>query len=207
MQTEQNFQNVQVSVSAADPSAIGLLGLAIVTLVASSQKLGITGDVALVIPWAVFLGAACQIYASVTDGKLGNTFGATAFGAYGFFWLGMAMTWMVQGGVFGEALQASADKHQLGFAFIGYLIFTIIMTYGAASVHKILFVIFVLIDFLFAGLILYTFTGSEIGAVIAGCSELLISLFAFYGCGAAVLNAHFKKTVLPVGKALIDRGR
>jgi len=37
-----------------DPSALGLFGLAMVTLVASSQKLGITDGVAYVLPWAVF---------------------------------------------------------------------------------------------------------------------------------------------------------
>ena len=189
----------------ADPSAIGLLGLAIVTLVASSQKLGITSGVSLVIPWAIFLGALAQLFASNADSKVGNTFGATAFGAYGFFWLGVAMTWLIQSGALGEALRSTADVNQLGFAFVGYLIFTLFMTYGAASTHKVLFSIFVLIDFLFIGLALYTLFGSEFGHWLAGISELAISLFSFYACAAAVLNAHFGKIVLPVGKPLIER--
>jgi len=40
--------NIQAQV--ADPSALGLFGLAIVTLVASSQKLGLTGGTAFIIP-------------------------------------------------------------------------------------------------------------------------------------------------------------
>ena len=71
----------------ADPSALGLFGLAMVTLVASSQKLGITSGTALVIPWAIFLGALAQLYAGVLDYKKKNVFGALAFCAYGFFWL------------------------------------------------------------------------------------------------------------------------
>ena len=39
----------------ANPSALGLLGLAMVTLVASSQKLGITDGTMYIIPWALFL--------------------------------------------------------------------------------------------------------------------------------------------------------
>ena len=31
-------------------------------------------------------------------------------------------------------------------------------------------------------------------------SELLIAIMSFYGCGAAVLNKHFGKVFLPVGK-------
>ncbi|MCL1810103.1 MAG: acetate uptake transporter [Clostridiales bacterium] len=189
----------------ADPSAIGLFGLAMVTLVASSQKLGLTDGTSLIIPWALFLGAFAQIYASIKDSKLGNTFGATAFGGYAFFWFGVAATWMIQHGVFGESMQASADTRQLGVAFLGYLIFTLYMTYGALGTHKVLLAIFVLIDFLFIGLVLSTLFGSEFGHMLAACSELLISLFSFYGSAASVLNAHYGKTVLPVGKALIKR--
>ncbi|MGQ0519104.1 hypothetical protein ACT453_59590, partial [Bacillus sp. D-CC] len=35
---------------------------------------------------------------------------------------------------------------------------------------------------------------------LAAYSELLISLLSFYGSAAAVLNTHFGKVVLPVGK-------
>ena len=69
----------------ANPSALGLFGLAIVTLVAASQKLGITTGTSLIIPWALFLGASAQLYASIIDMKIKNTFGGTAFGAYAFF--------------------------------------------------------------------------------------------------------------------------
>jgi len=203
MHSEQPAQNVKIVV--ADPSAIGLLGLAIVTLVASSQKLGITHDVSLVLPWALFLGSFAQLFAANADSKLGNTFGATAFGAYGLFWLGIAMTWLIQAGVMGETLRETADIRELGIAFVGYLIFTLFMTYGAASIHKVLFFIFVMIDFLFIGLALSTLFHSEFGHWLAAFAELFISLLSFYGCGAAVLNTHFGRTVLPVGKPLIKR--
>ncbi|MCL2456834.1 MAG: acetate uptake transporter, partial [Defluviitaleaceae bacterium] len=183
----QNEEQKNVRISVADPTALGFFGLAIVTLVASSQKLGITEGVSLVVPWALFLGAFAQLIASFNDSKLKNTFGATAFGAYGLFWLGVAMTWLIQAGVFGENLQSAADTRQLGFAFVGYLIFTLFMTFGAASVNKVLFAIFVMIDFLFAGLAMSTLFASEIGSWLAGFSELIISLLAFYGCAASVL--------------------
>ena len=82
----QTASHSQVKVITADPSGIGLFGLAIVTLVASSQKLGITNGLSLVIPWAIFLGAFAQLFACIHDAKHNNTFGMTAFGAYAFFW-------------------------------------------------------------------------------------------------------------------------
>ena len=45
----------EIKIVTADPSALGLFGLAVITLVASSQKLGITTGVSLVLPWAIFL--------------------------------------------------------------------------------------------------------------------------------------------------------
>ena len=99
----------KVKIVVADPSAIGLFGLAMVTLVASSQKLGLTSGVSLVIPWAIFLGAAAQLVACINDFKHNNHFGATAFGAYAFFWFAMAMSWMIQNGVFFFFFARGAD--------------------------------------------------------------------------------------------------
>lgn len=196
------MENTQkIKIVTADPSALGLFGLAIITLVASSQKLGITSGVSLVLPWAIFLGATAQLFACINDFKHDNTFGATAFGAYAFFWYAMGFTWLIQNGVFGEKLAAAADAKQLAFAFLGYLIFTLFMTIGAMETHKVLFTIFVLIDFLFLGLSLNGFgIMGEFSHKLAAYSELLISIVSFYGCGAAVLNKHFGKVFLPVGK-------
>lgn len=196
------MENTQkVKIVTADPSALGLFGLALITLVASSQKLGLTSGVSLVLPWAIFLGATAQLFACINDFKHDNTFGATAFGAYAFFWYSMGFTWLIQNGVFGEKLAQATDTKQLGFAFLGYLIFTLFMTIGAMETHKVLFIIFVLIDFLFLGLTLSTFGIAEhVTHNIAAYSELLIAVFSFYGCGAAVLNTHFGRTFLPVGK-------
>ena len=194
-----NERNVKVLV--ADPSALGLFGLAIITLVASSQKLGLTSGVSLVLPWAIFLGASAQLVACINDFKHNNVFGATAFGAYAFFWYAMGFSWMIQNGVFGEKLAASVDTTQLGIAFLGYLIFTLFMTVGALETNKVLFFIFVCIDFLFLGLSLSSFgIATELTHGIAAWSELAIAILSFYGCAGNVLNGHLKKVILPLGK-------
>ncbi|GAB6170243.1 GPR1/FUN34/YaaH family transporter [Clostridium carnis] len=190
-----------IKIVTADPSALGLFGLAVITLVASSQKLGLTNGVSLVLPWAIFLGATAQLFACINDFKHDNTFGATAFGAYAFFWYAMGMTWLIQNGVFGEKLASACDTKQLGFAFLAYLIFTIFMTIGALETHKVLFGIFALIDLLFMGLTLNAFgIIPEFAHHLAAFSELGIAILSFYGSGAAVLNKHFNKIFLPVGK-------
>jgi len=196
-----NTTNVQAVI--ANPSALGLFGLAIVTLVASSQKLGITEGTSLIIPWAIFLGACAQLVAGFNDSKLNNAFGATAFCGYGFFWLGVSTTWLIQNGVFGEAIMANMDIRQLGFAFLGYLIFTLYMTVASANTNKVLLIIFILIDLLFLGLSCSVF-GIAAGAMhhLAAIAELLIAITSFYGSAAIILNGQYGKQVLPLGKPI-----
>jgi uncharacterized protein len=190
-----------VKIATADPSALGLFGLAMVTLVASSQKLGWTEGYAYVLPWAIFLGAFAQLFACINDSKHGNTFGTTAFGAFALFWFGMGASWLIKLGVFGEILAADMDGKQLGFAFVGYLIFSLFMTLGAMEANKVLFIIFLLIDVLFIGL-----AGDAFGIAphfthkLAAYAELGIALMSFYGSAACVLNAHFGRSFLPQGK-------
>jgi len=192
-------QNVKIT--NADPSALGLFGLAMVTLVASSQKLGLTHDISFVLPWAIFLGGFAQLFACINDSKRNNVFGTTAFGGFAFFWMGVGTSWLIKAGVFGKALASTVDPKQLGFAFVGYLIFSLFMTIGATETHKVLFSIFVLIDFLFIGLSLKSFgIMPEFAHNLAAYSELLIALLSFYGSAAAVLNPHFGRVFLPVGK-------
>lgn len=187
----------------ADPSALGLFGLAMVTLVASSSKLEITDGVFLVMPWAIFLGAIAQIIAGIYDYKKLNIFGATAFIGYGLFWLGVSMTWCVTTGMFGEIPKNGADIHQLGFAYLGYLIFTLIMTVGAIETNKVLLVIFVLIDCLFIGLTFSTFgIMEEPMHKFAAYSELAIAFASFYGVASNLYLNHFGYELLPIGKPM-----
>ncbi|ARK30151.1 acetate uptake transporter [Halalkalibacter krulwichiae] len=191
----------QVKITTADPSALGLFGLAMVTFVAASQKLGLTEGLSLILPWAFFLGGIAQLFAAYLDAKHNNIFGTTAFGAFGLFWFGVGTTWLIQLGYFGEALAAQGDPRQLGFAFIGYLIFSLYMTIGAMETHKVLFFIFVFIDLLFIGLALSSFNIMyDVTHMLAAIAEMCIALLSFYGSAAIVLNTHFGQVVLPLGK-------
>ncbi len=194
------MENNKREIVVADPSGIGLFGLAMVTLVASSQKLGFTIGTSYIIPWALFLGGFAQLYAGINDSKKNNVFGATAFFAYGMFWISVALSWLISAGVFGEVLKSGVDPKQLGVAFVGYLIFTLYMTYAATKTNKVLLAIFILIDFLFIGLSLSTLFHIEAAHALAAYSELAISMLSFYASAVCVVNASFGKEVLKNGK-------
>ena len=184
----------------ADPSALGLFGLAIVTLVACSQKLGITDGTAAVMGWAIFLGGCAQLIAGLIDLRKNNAFGGTAFITYGLFWLAMAFGWATTNGMFGSYAAETFDPRQTGAAFVAYLILTAFMTIGALRTTKVLFFIFLAIDFLFVGLALSAFgVAREATHMLAAISELVISLLSFYCAGANILNNHFGEQFLSLG--------
>ena len=111
-------QHVQIAV--ADPTPLGLFGLAVVTMVASAQKLGIVEGVSWVLPWALFCGSFAQLLAGYFDYCHRNIFGATIFSAFGFFWSAVGMSWMIKAGTFGPGLAAGVDPKAIGFAFLAY---------------------------------------------------------------------------------------
>ncbi|MDR2342544.1 MAG: acetate uptake transporter [Campylobacteraceae bacterium] len=194
MQQNSNFS--EVTSKQADPSALGLFGLAIVTLVASSEKLGFTAGTIGILPCALFLGGFTQLIAGVLDYKKQNVFGGLAFIGYGMFWITIAFTWWL----IYEPYDGDFTK-QLGFFYLGYFIFTLYMTIGAITTNKVLFAIFLAIDILFIALACYGFgIFSDAAKTIAGTAELIISLLSFYGSAANVLNIHMKREVLPIGK-------
>jgi len=190
----------KVKIEVADPTTLGLFGLALVTLVASSQKLGITSGLSLLVPWALFLGGFAQLIASVFDFKHNNLFGSTAFGAYGLFWIGMSMSWLIRMGCFGETMAASADVKQMGFVFLGYLFLTVVFTISAIKMSKAMFFLLTLIIILFLGLSLEAFGCGIVWRYVAAFAELAISLLTFYVLAAKYLNSFFGREVLCTGK-------
>lgn len=184
-----------------DPTSLGLFGLAMVTLVASTNKLGWTQGTALVLPWVIFLGSFAQLAAAYADSKRENLFGFTVFGGFGLFWLGVGLSWLIKMGALGEILANNADIKQFGFAFIGYLIFSVYVTIASLKTNRVIFLIVLFVTFLFIGLVFSTFDiEKEFFAIVAGYSELIVAILSFYGAAALLINAQFKKTVLPMGK-------
>ena len=190
-----------VKVSVANPTALGLFGLAIVTLVAASQKLGITTGLSYVIVYAIFLGATAQLIACIFDFFHENIWGATVFGAFAFFWYAMALAWMMKMGVFGPELAAQCDGKQLGFALLGYTVFAVMMTIGSLEVNKLIFFDMVAICILLTGLTMNALGIAEhFSHVMAAYAELVTAILSLYGACAVVLNTHFGRPFLPMGK-------
>jgi len=196
----------ETRISMSDPTALGVFGLALVCLVASSQKLGLTSGTTLLLPWTIFLGSLAQLWASSIDFKKGNYFGAIALGVYGLFWMAMALNWALNLAVsleFFAPLKPFVDTKQVGVAFIGYMIFSIFIMIAAAEANKCFFALLALINVLFFSLAMERFGVSPaLFGKIGAYTELTISLLGFYACGANFLNNFFGRTVLSLGKPM-----
>jgi succinate-acetate transporter protein len=184
----------------SDPTALGVFGLSMVTFVAASQKMGWTSGSVYLIPWALFLGSIAQIWASSIDFKKNNYFGAIVLGAYGLFWIAVAMHWAIGLGWLGT-VGDKADPRQLGVACIGYFIFSLFIMVAAFEANKVFAAILVMINVLLPSLALSIFgINAPFFSVLAAYSELAISLLGFYCAGAVFLNSYFGRSLLPLGK-------
>ena len=190
----------ETKIMMSDPTALGVFGLAMVTFVASSQKMGWTTGSVYVIPWALFLGSIAQVWASTIDFRKNNYFGAIVLGAYGLFWFGVATHWAITLGWFG-LVGDKADPRQLGVACIGYFIFSLFIMVAAFEANKVFAAILVMINVLLPSMALSIFgIDTPFFGMLAAYSELAISLLGFYCAGAAFLNSYFGRTLLPLGK-------
>ncbi len=201
----QTPQITETKILMSDPTALGVFGLAMVTLVAASQKMGWTTGVTYLIPWGLFLGSIAQIWASTIDFRKNNYFGAIVLGAYGLFWVAVAMHWAISLGWFGK-VDPTADPRQFGVACIGYFIFSLFIMVAAMEANKVFAMILVLINILLPALAVSIFMKTaplgHTAHMIAAWMELLISLLSFYACGAVFLNSYFGRTILPLGRPL-----
>ena len=77
----------------ADPAPLGLAAFALTTFLLSAKNAGwmthATGSAWL--GFAFAYGGFAQLLAGMWEFRRGNTFGATAFGTYGAFWIGLAL--------------------------------------------------------------------------------------------------------------------
>ena len=195
------IQTVETRAVLADSTALGVFGLAVITFVASTSKLGWVPGTAYVVPWAIFLGALAQITASIVDFMKNNYFGAIVLGAFGFFWMAVAFHWMIALGWFGD-VGGSSPKH-FGVGCLAYFIFCIFVTIATMEMNKVFFAIMILVEVLLFSLFLATF-GIAPGffGMIGAIAELIIGLLGFYASGAIFLNNFFGRPILSLGKPM-----
>lgn len=183
---------------AAEPTPLGLIGLAIAALVLASTDFKLASSTAesLMIPWTLFPGATAQLIAGIMDFRRNNIFGATVFTTYSLLWYSVSLTLFIT--IF---TGVKFDITHYAYGLIGFLVFSIILTVASLMTNKTLFTILLFIDLAIVALVLNILC--KTAAEIVGVFLILVSAFSFYGAAGVLLNNMAGKTVLPLGKAII----
>lgn len=184
----------------ADPGPLGLAGFAAATFFLSAVNSGMLNATSEsgVLGLAIFYGGIAQLLAGMWEFVKGNTFGATAFGSFGAFWLSF---WWLAGGKTDLAGGASDVNHTVGTYLLVWTIFTAYMFIASLRTTAAIAAVFLVLALTFLFLTIGKFNGDLAGhgmTEIGGYLGLITAILAWYGSFAAVTNSTFKKTVLPV---------
>jgi hypothetical protein len=203
----------------ADPAPLGLAGFALTTLLLSAKNAGwmthATGSAWL--GFAFAYGGLGQFAAGMWEFRRGNTFGATAFGTYGTFWIGLAL-WveLVANPAVAAIAKAPATaaatvaslNHDLGWITLAFAIVSLYLWVLTSQVNLTIFLVFLGLVITLIVLAIGNFdAGSALlptGTIkVGGYIGLVTALLAFYASAAGVAAGMGGRLLFPVGKPLI----
>lgn len=205
--------------SIADPAPLGLAAFALTTLLLSSKNAGwmthATGSAWL--GFAFAYGGLGQFAAGMWEFRRGNTFGATAFGTYGTFWIGLAL-WVelvanpavaaIAKAPTTAAATVAALNHDLGWITLAFAVVTLYLLILTTQVNLAIFGVFL---GLFVTLVILAIGNFDAGSALlptgtiklGGYLGLITALLAFYASAAGVAAGMGGRLAFPVGRALI----
>ncbi len=203
----------------ADPAPLGLAAFALTTFLLSARNAGwmssTLGDAWLT--FALAYGGLAQLLAAMWEFRNKNVVGATGFGTFGAFWIGLAL-WVLL--VVNPAVAAikpitlvttvTSINHELAWILLGFAIFT---TYVLILVSQTNMALFLTFFFLWATLIILVI-GLFIGGAqlplaptttvkIGGYVGVITAAIAWYTSAAGMAAAMGGKLRFPLGPALI----
>jgi uncharacterized protein len=216
--TVQPATTPAVASGIADPGPLGLAAFALTTFLLSAKNAGwmthATGDAWLA--FALAYGGLAQLLAAMWEFRNRNVVGATAFGTFGAFWIGLGF-WIllvVQPAV-AAALRAPATlpatvttiNHDLAWILLAFAVFTTYVLILVTQTNTALFTVFLL---LWVTLIILCIGNFNLGAAatsntikIGGYLGVVTAAAAWYTSAAGMAAGMGGKLRLPVGGPII----
>ncbi len=178
----------------ANPGALGLGAFALTTFLLSLINAGIIApeSMGVVLPMAFFYGGLAQVLAGMWEFKSNNIFGATCFTSFGAFWMGLALMIVLEA----AGIIAAVPPAGLACFLVAWGLFTLYATIAATKASKALLALFISLTITFFLLaagefyIYFKLAGGYLGIIVA--------LIAWYISAAILINAMFKRNVLPL---------
>ena len=196
---------------AADPAPLGLAAFALTTFLLSAANAHwmttATGDAWL--GFALAYGGLAQFAAGMWEFRNRNVFGATAFGTYGAFWIGIGLWALLVApppagaGPAAVLAHAAATGKDLGWILLAFAIFNTYMLMWSTQVNMAVFGVFLTLEATEIILFIGNFAANANVVKIGGYVGVLTALVAWYASAAIVVNTmRGGAPTLPVGKPL-----
>lgn len=188
---------VEVTERLANPAPLGLAAFGLTTLALNAFNAGLVdkGSEGLVWSLGIAFGGIAQFAAGMWEAKKNNTFGFTAFSAFGAFWVFLALV-----NIFtktGAIEPVAAEGKSLFLVCWG--IFAAYLTVCTFGISRALQVVFVLLTLLFFGLAIGVHDSSGTFMHIVGWEGMLTAGSALYASFAILLQETWGREVLPIG--------
>jgi uncharacterized protein len=181
-----------------NPAVVGLAGFGLTTLLLQIHNIGLLG-IGPVLSMGLIFGGLAQMIAGFMEQKVGNNFGFSAFVAYGSFWIGLGIIWLL------NHFNIYAASHtDVGWYLVAWALYSAILTFASFYVHRAMAITFILLEIGFVLLIIGHFGFPKMN-VVAGFELIFCALGAWYMMAAIIINDLAGKTVLPLGQPIFKK--
>ena len=201
----------------ADPGPLGLAAFALTTFLLSAANAGwmthATGDAWL--GFALAYGGFAQLCAAMWEFRNRNVVGATAFGTFGAFWVGLGFWVLLVVNPLVAAIKpataaatVTAINHDVGWIMLGFAVFTTYVLILVTQTNTALFTVFLVLWVTLIVLCIGKFNaGSALLPTttikIAGYLGVITAAAAWYTSAAGMAAGIGGKLRFPVGPPLI----
>jgi succinate-acetate transporter protein len=179
----------------ANPAPLGLMGFGMTTVLLNIHNAGFFPVSAMILSMGIFYGGIAQVIAGIMEFKKGNTFGATAFTSFGFFWISLVGLWIFPN--LGVEKGMKTEESFMGFYLFLWGVFTFFMWIGTWNKNRVLQFVFLSLWILFFLLALRDWTGMASFGTIAGYEGIICGASAMYLAMAELLEETLGKRILP----------
>lgn len=192
----------QAAPAIADPAPLGLAGFALTTFLLSASNAGWTHGTDAWLGYAFAYGGLAQLLAGMWEFRNRNVFGATAFGSYGSFWIGLGLYIELAAPGATSAKQVDND---LGWILLAFAIFNFYMLLASTQVNVAVFAVFLPLEATEIVLFIGNFANNTSIVKVGGYLGVITALAAWYASSAGVMNGMMGRAVVPVGAPMGGR--
>jgi len=199
-----------VGTGIADPAPLGLAAFALTTFLLSAKNAHWMNDAtgSAWLGYAFAYGGLVQLLAGMWEFRNKNVFGATAFGTYGGFWIGLGL-WVIlvasaapPPGV-AALVYASLLGKDLAWILLAFAIFNTYMLAWSTMVNPAVFGVFLTLEITEILLFWGGFAANANIIKIGGYVGVVTAVVAWYASAGLVVRGMRGRDLLPIGKPFV----